>query len=480
MASNARKLESYIKNFAYKSVQVIAQTRQGRRLRTESKPVSPGSDWFNLGVVDLPEIQTELRRQLPSYGLSTGPVVSVEVSLRTQDAAVVVELWRISVSGAAAPAAVGFELSSAALAAAYTDLGKLLRSVCVASRALPAYRLSRRPGSAGGHPVLVHLHASPSSRPAATPSAAEGFVEAQLGSVSIAPLHGGAGSTCCAVTASVWYRRRAELVPVASFVADAPMETNVNHFDDSCLGPFDRDSGSHANLADHHCSSPCPPPTTVEGKVPAIVAGKSAAAECRPMETASSPVVTEGKQRRIGSSVSASPGSPSLLTRDIGTAATAATAAASADRGTNAAAECPADAAPFSSLLYMSQMYSEDADTACADLALDQPIESASGLDETDRLESLEKEDDFVMIQLKTPFAPPSDAESDLSRFFRSCQQVPDLQMFHRGPAIRDALEHIGEDLSAFESALPVFDEFVSSLQQMTESPVPAACGRPC
>jgi autophagy-related protein 13 len=71
---------------------------------------------------------------------------------------------------------------------------------------------------------------------------------------------------------------------------------------------------------------------------------------------------------------------------------------------------------------------------------------------------------DFVMVELKAPFAGQED---ELGRFYRDCQMAPTLSMFEQTCSLQEMLGSITDQLVQFEANADEFNEFVNSLQQL-------------
>ncbi|KAL1517298.1 hypothetical protein ABEB36_001080 [Hypothenemus hampei] len=73
--------------------------------------------------------------------------------------------------------------------------------------------------------------------------------------------------------------------------------------------------------------------------------------------------------------------------------------------------------------------------------------------------------DDFIMVDLKTPFAKPTGEKFELTKFFRECQQAPpQLEGFQDTPTINAT--DLQTQLETFESRLNEFDSLVQMLCQ--------------
>ncbi|ESO04598.1 hypothetical protein HELRODRAFT_78882, partial [Helobdella robusta] len=57
-----KELIKFKKYLVFKSLQVILQSRSGRKLVAQSKLISSGSDWFNLSVRDDSKVVDEIKK----------------------------------------------------------------------------------------------------------------------------------------------------------------------------------------------------------------------------------------------------------------------------------------------------------------------------------------------------------------------------------------------------------------------------------
>jgi autophagy-related protein 13 len=141
-ARDCKDLEKYLRYLVYKSVQVIVQSRQGEKISVPSKQFSTGVDWFNLTIRDSADVLTEVKRVYPGTtgGLVAGVTVCIETVLRMNNGdAIQLETWYIRmVPETDAPAKISYTV--------YGRIGTLLKSLLVATRCVPVYRLSRRWG----------------------------------------------------------------------------------------------------------------------------------------------------------------------------------------------------------------------------------------------------------------------------------------------------------------------------------------------
>lgn len=71
--------------------------------------------------------------------------------------------------------------------------------------------------------------------------------------------------------------------------------------------------------------------------------------------------------------------------------------------------------------------------------------------------------DDFIMVDLKTPFAN-ANANADLGTFYRECQTAPPLQTFNEQPTLGETVNDLTRQLQDFELSVPKYDELLSTL----------------
>uniref|UniRef100_A0A023FH19 Autophagy-related protein 13 n=1 Tax=Amblyomma cajennense TaxID=34607 RepID=A0A023FH19_AMBCJ len=74
--------------------------------------------------------------------------------------------------------------------------------------------------------------------------------------------------------------------------------------------------------------------------------------------------------------------------------------------------------------------------------------------------------EDFVLVELKPPFADGEEGGTDLGTFFQECQSAPMLSSFSCQPTLEQQVSEISAHLAALESSLPDLDQFVESVCQ--------------
>lgn len=139
--SDQKDLDKFTKYLAVKTVQVVVQARLGERVHAPSKPDTlGGTSWFNLAVKDNAEVMAETKRAMGGLVPSPGLPLVCEISLKTNEGdSLVLELWRLAV-------VAGGDPSVKVTHTVYNRMSLLLKSLVTVARVTPAYRLSRRQG----------------------------------------------------------------------------------------------------------------------------------------------------------------------------------------------------------------------------------------------------------------------------------------------------------------------------------------------
>ncbi|XP_021375128.1 autophagy-related protein 13-like, partial [Mizuhopecten yessoensis] len=132
------------------------------------------------------------------------------------------------------------------------------------------------------------------------------------------------------------------------------------------------------------------------------------------------------------------------------------------------------DEVPFLNLLQPAPLAKFDIEDLSED-SKSTTLKSSSSADQIDGLNgSMSKDssssqtsapDDFVMVELKTPFAG-ADPNTDLGKFYRDCQGAPMLESFSEEKNVVDTLEMISSQLVIFETDMKDFDAFMTSITE--------------
>lgn len=132
------ELDKYTKHLVYKCAQIIIQSRSGETVNTSSKLVSSGTDWFNLSIRDNPEIQTEIKNIYGNCSLIDGEKVCFEISVKPSEGEeTALEMWYLEATTDYC------DQASRVSCSVYGHMGILLKSLLIATRAVPAYWISR-------------------------------------------------------------------------------------------------------------------------------------------------------------------------------------------------------------------------------------------------------------------------------------------------------------------------------------------------
>ncbi|XP_019533226.2 autophagy-related protein 13 homolog isoform X1 [Aedes albopictus] len=148
-------LEKFVKILAMKSAQIIVQARLGEKIRTDCNPTTSGSDWFNIAVVDQPDVLAETKKVLQisqHESIVTRLPLCVEISLQTVEGdSMILEVWFLSVQ------ADQCDPQSRTTHSVYNRMGLLLKSLLSVTRSTPAYKLSRRQ-SADSYQIFYRIY----------------------------------------------------------------------------------------------------------------------------------------------------------------------------------------------------------------------------------------------------------------------------------------------------------------------------------
>jgi len=170
-----KDLDKFTKYLSMKAVQVVVQSRLGDKMFAASNPdISAGTTWFNLAVKDSTEVQGETKRSLSGAIPSPGLPLVCEISLKTAEGdSLVLEVWRLAVVAGGDP---GVKVTHQV----YNRMSLLLKSLVTVARVTPAYKLSRRQG-ADSYVICYRVMLGDPSSP---PDLGEGALTARVGQVT--------------------------------------------------------------------------------------------------------------------------------------------------------------------------------------------------------------------------------------------------------------------------------------------------------
>lgn len=173
--ADKKDLDKFTKYLAMKAVQVVVQSRLGDRCQAPSCPdTTKGTSWYNLSIRDIPEVMSETKRAMTGQIPAPGRPLVVEISLKTAEGdSLVLEWWRLAV-------VAGGDPQIKVTHTVYNRMGLLLKSLITVSRVTPAYRLSRRQG-ADSYVICYRVFLGD---PPEQPFLGEGALTAKVGQVT--------------------------------------------------------------------------------------------------------------------------------------------------------------------------------------------------------------------------------------------------------------------------------------------------------
>ncbi|XP_045203986.2 autophagy-related protein 13-like [Mercenaria mercenaria] len=464
-AQDRKDFDKFTKFFVYKSIQIIVQSRLGEKIKTKSKPFSSGADWFNIAITDNNEVHTEAKKVVSNQTTTLAQNVCVEISLRTAEGdTMVLELWYINLD------TNQYDISAKMSQTGYSRMSIALKSLLNVSRVTPAYRLSRRQGSSDyiicyriylGEPQFYIL--------------GESYQKSKVGSV---PTPYGT------IGIHLGYRTKLLLSP-QNTTKEVPFEVKDDHFkqDNSPVRPTtpkpcssgyrrqstcDSDTGqSEESCTTTFSTSPCGESLRTKGSpashhqsqpIKINLQGSSPVTDkfpddLRPQSAPEKPF-TYQDCHRVGAFVQHFTDNKHSDTDDV----------------------------PFLSLLQQVKLDRQDKEktdntkleaskgtSSTKTESSRDTSESALSESKTSTSSQISAPDDFVMVELKTPFAG-ADANSDLGKFYRECQSAPALTICDEEQSVPEALEQLTTQLESFETNMKDFDNFVSELNIENES----------
>jgi len=139
-SKDKKDLEVYLKQFCFKSIQTIICSRNGTAISTDSSSRSPS--WFNISISDSPSVAEDCKHKVNVNDLLHGKTINLTVQLHSPDNDIMtLEIWTFALERKYEQVKVTFTV--------YNALCLLLRSVIVASRATPTYKLTRKQTTGG-------------------------------------------------------------------------------------------------------------------------------------------------------------------------------------------------------------------------------------------------------------------------------------------------------------------------------------------
>lgn len=454
-----KDLDKFTSFLAFKMVQIIVQSRLGEKTKTKSKPHSSGSDWFNLSIRDLPEVYTETKKALAGQIPTVGLGMCIEISLKTVEGdTMVLETWYLEMTDQ-------YDSSVRVTYTVYNRMSLLLKSLIAVTRVTPAYKLSSLQGAASfvicyrvymGEPQWFSL--------------GDCYHSVKVGQV---------GTPIGTLVLSVAYRTQLTITPQKAASRDCPFLVKSDHFKPDASPKWPHRPSHIAFHVDHRsvvdelaaASEDCQDTRQINNQYQATghtflngdwkVVGKAN------RENDTSPTGAWEKQVSFsdGKKVGAFATDPKKLD------------------GTDNADCCMIPDVPFSSLLQhqnstdRQNCYNNNNGCNVDNIVNNNCNNTVPPLDDLDsRSVASDAEshkshssdtEDFVLVELKPPFAGAEGTAADLGTFFRECQTAPpSLLSFSDQPTFADQVNELTNQLANFETHLPEFDDFVESLCQ--------------
>jgi len=298
----------------------------------------------------------------------------------------------------------------------YNYIGLLLKSLIVVTRSTPAYKLSRHQS-----PDTYRTCYEVCLRKPLTSYNADSFCRQPIGSVP---------SPLGAVAAFVIYRTKLTICPKQSSTSDLSSTIKDDHFNTTPPSKI-----SHGKLETDNCGENAELGTSPGQNL--LTAPISADVKLlRHKRPAFGPTVPDAEDTMIDVA-EMEPPFASLLQHALGTSP-------------------PPDA-----ITVQDQERGRNSPNVTGSGGFRQSRESVSS---TESRGSQGIRDDFVLVELKAPFAGQED---ELGRFYRDCQMAPTLSMFEQTCSLTEMMTSITDQLVQFEASADEFNEFVTSLQQV-------------
>ncbi|XP_059480858.1 autophagy-related protein 13 homolog [Neocloeon triangulifer] len=383
-AHDRQDLEKYTKFLAIKATQIIVNSRLGEPVSTNCKPLSSGTDWFNLAIPDLPEVSAQTRSILSGSNPCQKLPICVEISLKTSEGdSMILETWLLNMGDPT-------DHATKVTHTIYNRMSLLLKSLLAVTRVTPAYKLSRRQG-ADSYLICYRIY---SGEPQLQ-LLGEGHNQARVGQLTT-PLG--------TIQLSVAYRTKMTISP--QHTKDIMVKSD--HFNPDLSPKHTR----YQNIEDSDSSL----------------------------------------SSTIKAGAFADPGSKRPHSRLFAV---------------------DSDEVPFANLLITaSKQPAQDQNNATKskpdnngnnNAPAANPVSAKTSSDSVSRRSSSSATDDFIMVDLKTPFAG-GNLNSDLGTFYRECQTAPPLKTFLEQPTLAEQVSALPSQLAMFEKSQAEFDALVTSL----------------
>jgi len=506
--SEQKDLDKFTKYLAVKAVQVVVQSRLGERVSAASKPdTTGGTSWFNLAVKDAPEVMGETKRAMGGAIPSPGLPLVCEISLKTAEGdSLVLEWWRLAVVAGGDPAV---KITHTV----YNRMSLMLKSLVTVARVTPAYRLSRRQG-ADSYVICYRVFLGDPHNP---PDLGEGALTAKVGQVTTP----NTTIVCCVdyrTNMTITQRQTSQPILVKSDHFDSldpgtrlsgPYRREYRHSDcdssdtgqdtDSqdamrifATSPLDREGGHHHRpRADSDSGSV----TSQERfKIGAFAGGDARDLPSLEEELAGEPLLQLLPRPRPSSAISVTSGE--TVSNTSATTDTDTQFLMSSDSGSKVQLADSRDAKGVKSSPAVTEHRALGPAQGRGRKSLVDLIDKEAGpssLPGTEKIQlvrrasggslfgTTEIAQDFVMVDLKTPFAQQAAAAAEgasglsssdptLGSFFKEVSAAPQLTSLPQGSNLTEQVEIWSSQINTFEASLLEYDDLLNQMGSGSEA----------
>lgn len=460
-----KDLEKFTKFLIYKSLQIIVQSRLGEKIQAKSKPFSSGADWFNLAIKDIAEVHNETKKALVSQTALLSQNVCVEISLKTSEGdSMVLETWYIGLNKETC------DVNARISYTVYNRMGIALKTLFSISRVTPAYKLSRQQGANADEYVICYrfYQGDPQFF-----MLGDNYQTIKVGSVP---------TPVGTIYINLAYRTKLLITPQKSCKA-IPIEVKDDHFKKdnsprrpttpkSCSLGFRRNSTSEDLFGDGVDGQDLCSTTFDNSPGEAFLLGMTQHGLVPPNIQQKTALKTDNRENNEA------PKKQENVEKQLSFTSYQKVGAFAQNRNSKEINNTDLEDVPFLNLL-QAEGKSEVKMTVQRELQNDIESNEQVSSNKSEEEKSLEQAlspsesissntsapDDFVMVELKTPFAG-ADPNQDLGKFYRECQGAPQLTMCSGETNVTEALAEISSQIQMFESNIEGFDDFVTSITE--------------
>lgn len=408
-----KDIERDIKRLIVKFIQVVLQSRNGIKANYPSKLFGNSTDWFCLSIPDLPQISAQIKSTFDQQPMDIRRPLCIEISLRTtEDETMVLEYWWLVNTGKTTqvrpdPVYKYYKASSPVL----NYIGTLLRSLLIATRSTPAYRLSRNQSASN----YCLQHKLVFEEP-------EFYVDDEFKKHSVGTVPSPLGDM------NLFVAYKTKLLMSPRKMADFTCEIRDDYFNVDVIPMTPKKTPTEI------CQLPDQNPDSVENYESDFIE------PVKVKKAAFGPVVAEQSAKD---------------SEDISFASLLQYAKMSPIHGRRKRSDSEED-----------KQNSKHADEGIGFVVGQSMQQSNESIQSTESCsyakDGVVVKDDFVMIDLKPPFAG---IDEDLSQLFQKMIDVPSLSIFEEPVSYFETVNYLEDQLAHFEAMGAEFNNFVKSIQ---------------